>query len=85
MFKNAMPALEVCKLACLGYILGSALQNCDPECFYILAGLLNVCLRKCYFPDYYKALSVVLVVEKWSETTTLSTLALFLLKSLRSM
>ena len=52
MFKNTMPALDLCKLACPGYIPVTALKNSDAECSYMLADLLNVCLRKCSFPDY---------------------------------
>ena len=85
MLKKVIPALDVSKLACPGYISISALKNCDPECSYTLADLLNVYLRKFCCPDYFKVFYVVSVIEKWPETTTLSALALFLLKSLRIM
>ena len=54
MFKNVMAALDVSKLASTRYIPVSALKNCDPECFYILADLLNVYFRNAIFQIFVK-------------------------------
>ena len=44
------------------------LKICDPQLWYILAELLNMCLRESYFPDCCKVLSAVPVFENVTES-----------------
>ena len=46
------------------------LKYCDPELCYILAELLNKCLKECCFPDYWKVSSVVPVFKNVGERST---------------
>ena len=46
------------------------LKNCKPELFYILAELFSKCLKKSYFPDYWKVSSVVPVFKNAGERST---------------
>ena len=43
------------------------LKNCDPELSYILAELLNMCLKESCFPDYWKVPLVVPVFKNIGE------------------
>ena len=46
------------------------LKNCQPERSYILAKLLNKCLKESRFPDCWKASSVVPVFKNVEERST---------------
>ena len=46
------------------------LKNCEPEISYILAELFNMCLKESYFPDCWKASSVVPVFKNVGERST---------------
>ena len=48
-------------------ILVVILKNCEPELSYILAELLNICLKEPCFPDCRRILSVVLVFKNVRE------------------
>ena len=45
-------------------------KNCEPELYYILAELFSKCLKECYFPDCWKASSVVSVFKNVGERST---------------
>ena len=67
-------------------ILVVALKNCEPELFYILAELFNICLKESCFPDCWKVSLVVTVFKNVGErstakTTTLLVFFLWLVKS----
>ena len=47
-----------------------ALKNCEPELTYILAELLNMCLKVACFGDCWKVSSVVLVFKNVGERST---------------
>ena len=61
------------------------LKNCKPELSYILAELFNKCLKKSYFSDCWKVLSVVPVFKVGKglqlKAATLLVFFLWLLKS----
>ena len=64
------------------------LKNCKPELSYILAELLNKCLKESCFPDCWKVSSVVPVFKNVGERSTATTLLVFfpwLVKSLKSL
>ena len=66
------------------------LKNCDPELSYILAELLNMCLRESCFPNCWKVSSLVTVFKDVGEglllkTTALLALFLWLVKSLKNL
>ena len=46
------------------------LKNCEPELSYILAKLLNECLKESCFPDCWKVSSVVPVFKNVGERST---------------
>ena len=46
------------------------LKNCELELFYILAELLNKCLKESCFPDCWKVSSVVPVFKNVGERST---------------
>ena len=46
------------------------LKNCEPEPSYILAELLNKCLKESYFTDCWKVSSVVPVFKNVGERST---------------
>ena len=46
------------------------LKNCEPELPYILAELINKCLKESCFPDYWKVSSVVPVFKNVEERST---------------
>ena len=46
------------------------LKNCEPELSFILAELLNLCLKESYFPDCWNVSSVVHITENFGEVST---------------
>ena len=46
------------------------LKNCESELSYILAKLINKCLKKFFFPDCWKVSSVVPVLKNVGERST---------------
>ena len=46
------------------------LKNCKPELSYILAELFNMCLKESRFPDCWKVSSLVPVLKKVGERST---------------
>ena len=46
------------------------LKNCEPDISYILAELLNMCLKESCFPDFWKVSSLVLVFNNVGERST---------------
>ena len=46
------------------------LKNCEPELSYILAKLINMCLRESCFPDCWKVSSMVPVFKNVGERST---------------
>ena len=46
------------------------LKNCEPELFYMLAELLNKCLKESCFPDCWKVSSLVPVFKNVGERST---------------
>ena len=46
------------------------LKNCEPELSYILAELLNMCLKESCFPDSWKVSSVVPIFKNVEERST---------------
>ena len=46
------------------------LKNCEPEISYILAELLNMCLKESCFPDCWKVSSMVPVFKNVGERST---------------
>ena len=46
------------------------LKNCEPELSYILAELINKCLKESCLPDCWKVLSVVPVFKNVGERST---------------
>ena len=66
------------------------LKNFEPELSYVLAELINMCLKESCFPDYWEVLSVVPEVENVMErstarTTVLLVFFLWLVKSLENL
>ena len=57
---------EACGPDCISVVI---LKNCEPELSYILAELLNKCLKESCFPDW-KVSSVVLVFKNVGERST---------------
>ena len=47
-----------------------ALKNCESGLFFILAELLNKCLKESSFPDCWKISSVILVIKNVGERST---------------
>ena len=48
------------------------LKNCEPELSYILAELLNMCLKESCFPECWKVSSVVPVFKNVRERSTVT-------------
>ena len=46
------------------------LKNCEPDISYILAELLNMCLKESCFPDFGKVSSLVPVFNNVGERST---------------
>ena len=46
------------------------LKNCEPDISYILAELLNMCLKESCFPDFWKVSSLVPVFNNVGERST---------------
>ena len=63
-------------------------RKCEPELSYILAKLLNKCLKESCFPDCWKVSSVVPVFKNVGERSTAKNLLVFflwLVKSLKNL
>ena len=52
------------------YIPVVVLKNCEPELSYILAELLNICLKESCFPDCWNVSSVIPVFKNVGERST---------------
>ena len=63
MIKKVIPKLDSSKASSPDCIPVMVLKNCEPELSYILAELLNVCVKESCFPDCWKVSSVVLVFK----------------------
>ena len=59
MVKEVIMNLNLSKASGRDFIPVVFLKNCEPELSYILAELLNKCLKESYFADCWKVLSVV--------------------------
>ena len=59
MVKKIIKSLDSSKASGPDYIPVVVVKNCEPEISYLLAELLNMCLRECCFLDCWKVLSVV--------------------------
>ena len=57
--QNAITKLELSKASEPDRIPVVILKNCEPELSYILAELINLCLKESCFSDCWKVLSVV--------------------------
>ena len=62
--------LDLSKASCPDCISVVVLKNCKPEFSYILAELLNKCLKNSCFPDCCKVSSVVPVFKSVGEKST---------------
>ena len=60
-------SLDLSKASGPDCILVVVLKNCGPELSYILAELLNKCLKESSFPDCWKVSSVVPVFKNVGE------------------
>ena len=70
MVKKVITNLDLSKASGPDCIPVVVLKNCEPELSYILAKLLNNCLKESTFPDYWKVSSVVLVFKNVGERST---------------
>ena len=70
MVKKVITNLDLSKASGPDCIPVVVLKNCEPELSYILAKLLNNCLKESCFPDYWKVSSVVLVFKNVGERST---------------
>ena len=62
--------LDLSKKSAPDFISVLVLKNCEPELSYILAELLNNCLRESCFPDCWNVSSVVPVLKNAGEKST---------------
>ena len=70
MVKKVIRKLDLPKASGPDCIPMVVLKNCEPELSYILAELLNKCLKESCFPDCGKVSSVVLVFKNvWERST----------------
>ena len=67
MIKMVITYLDSSKASGPDYIPVVILKNCKPEHSYILAELLNMCLKESCFPDYWKVSSEVPVFKNAGE------------------
>ena len=70
MVRKVVMNLDLSKASGLNCIPVVVLKNCERELSYILAELLNKCLKESYFPDCWKISSVVRVFENVGERST---------------
>ena len=67
MIKMVITYLDSSKASGPDYIPMVILKDCKPEHSYILAELLNMCLKESCFPDYWKVSSEVPVFKNAGE------------------
>ena len=82
MVKQVIMNLDLSKASAPDCIQVVVLRNCDPKFSYILAGLFNKCLKESYFPDCWKASSVVTAFKNVVERSTAKNYRLVSLLSL---
>ena len=70
MAKKVIMNLDLSKACGPDCILVVVCKNCEHELSYILAELLNMCLKESYFPDCLKLSFVVLVFKYVGERST---------------
>ena len=70
MVKKVIMNLDLSKASGPYCIPVVVLKNCDPELSYILAELLNKCLKESCFPDSWKVSLVVPVLKNVGERST---------------
>ena len=70
MVKKVITNLDSSKGSCLDCIPVMVLMNCKPKLSYILAELLNKCLKQSCFPDYWEVSLVVPVFKNVGERST---------------
>ena len=70
MVKKVITNLDLLKASGPDCIPVVVLKNCDPELFYILAELFNMCLKESCFPDCWRVSSVVPVFKNVGERST---------------
>ena len=61
------------------------LKNCEPQLSYILAELVNVCLKGCCFSDCWKVSLVIHVFKNVGERSALLVFFLWLIKSFKKL
>ena len=67
MVEKAIMNLDLSKASCPDCITVVVLKTYEPELFYILAELFNMCLKDSYFPDCWKVSLVVPVFKNVRE------------------
>ena len=67
MVEKVIMNLDLSKASCPDCIPVVVLRNYEPELFYILAELFNMCLKDSYFPDCWKVSSLVPVSKNVGE------------------
>ena len=70
MVKKVITNLDLSKASSPDCIPVVVLKNCEPELSYIIAELLNMCLKESCFPDRWKVSSVFPVFENAGERST---------------
>ena len=70
MVEKVILNLDLSKVSCPDCIPVVVLENCEPRLLYILAGLVNKCLKESCFPEFSKVSSVVLVFKNAGERST---------------
>ena len=68
--KKIVMNLDLSKASGADYIPVVVLKNCEPELSYILAELINKCLKESCFPDCWKVSSAVPVFKNVGERST---------------
>ena len=70
MVKKVITNLDSSKTSSPDCIPAVVLRNCEPELSYILAELVNMCLKEPCFPDFWKVSSMILVSTSIGERYT---------------
>ena len=70
MVKKVITNLDSSKASSPDCIPVMVLRNCEPELSYILAELVNMCLKEPCFPDFWKVSSMILVSTSIGERYT---------------
>ena len=70
MVKKVITNLDLSNVSGPHYIPVVIIKNCEPELSYILAELLNMCLKESCFLDSWKVSSVVPVFKNVGERST---------------